>query len=79
MAESADPLEAKLSGGRGDNPALAGKKPTSDHAQITDHLKPQDSHTEKYLQKIKPHVQTTVKQNSHNIAANDGNKTARPQ
>ena len=77
LEEGVDPLEKKLSGGRGDNPDLAGITPVNDHHQITDHLKPQNTHVVDYLKKIKPHVQMTHKQNSKNISANDGEKNTR--
>jgi hypothetical protein len=72
--ESADPQESGLSGGRGDDPKMAGAKPANDHHQITDHLKKQFATTTKYLEKIKPHDQMIVKQNSHNIPAHDKDK-----
>lgn len=77
MAEAVDPLESKLSGGMGDNPKLSGGTPVDDHQQINDKLKDQNANTADYLKKIKPHVQMTYKQNSSNIIANHGDKTAR--
>ena len=67
MAEGADPMETKLSGGRGDDPDMAGVKPADDKKQITDHLKPQDTHLANYFKNIKPHDQMTYRQNSSNI------------
>jgi hypothetical protein len=67
--EGADPNEANLSGGQGDNPDLAGAKPANDRHQISDHLKKQLSNTTQYLEKIKPHEQMKIPQNSNNIPA----------
>lgn len=76
LDEAVDPLENKMSGGRGDNPLNTGVKVIDDAHQITDHLKPQVANTADFVKKIKPKVDPSYKQNSSNVPANDGTKKA---